>query len=121
MRVARHGEAGADHAETLYRVVDTAGQNIAWLEAEPVYRPHSPIAHPSRPYRPSDHRRPEIFQYRPNWELPGGIQKRLHLHARHIDMPHPDGGRLKVTAPLPPHMVQTFNLLGLDGATAEAA
>ena len=50
------------------------------------------------------------------WEFPGGIQKRLHLHARHIDVPHPDGGRLKVTAPLPPHMVQSWNLLGFDAS-----
>ncbi|MCB0057238.1 MAG: hypothetical protein KDE45_09440, partial [Caldilineaceae bacterium] len=54
-----------------------------------------------------------------NWELPGGIQNRLHLHARRIIIPHPDGGRIDVTAPLPPHMVQTFNLLGLDETTAE--
>jgi 23S rRNA pseudouridine955/2504/2580 synthase len=38
----------------------------------------------------------------------------LHLHARQIDIPHPSGGRLKVTAPLSPHMVQSWNLLGFD-------
>ena len=49
-----------------------------------------------------------------NWELPGGIQNKLHLHARRIRIAHPDGGTLDVTAPLPPHMVQTWNLLGFD-------
>ena len=45
---------------------------------------------------------------------PGGIQNKLHLHARRIRIAHPDGGTLDVTAPLPPHMVQTWNLLGFD-------
>ena len=44
----------------------------------------------------------------------GDIADKLHLHARQIDIARPDGGRLNVTAPLPPHMVQSFNLLGLD-------
>ncbi|MGO8658302.1 RluA family pseudouridine synthase, partial [Rhizobium ruizarguesonis] len=38
---------------------------------------------------------------------------------RHIDIPHPSGGRLRISAPLPSHMVQTWNLLGLDLASAE--
>ena len=49
-----------------------------------------------------------------NWELPGGMQNRLHLLARRIVMPHPRGGVIDVTAPLPPHMQQSWNLLGLD-------
>ncbi len=35
MRVCKHGEEGADHAVTYYRVIDTAAQNLAWLEMEP--------------------------------------------------------------------------------------
>ena len=50
-----------------------------------------------------------------NWELPGGIQNRLHLLARRIVIPHPRTGKpIDVTAPLPPHMQQSFNLLGFD-------
>jgi len=29
-------------------------------------------------------------------------------------LPHPKGGTLDVTAPLPPHMKKTFDLLGFD-------
>jgi 23S rRNA pseudouridine955/2504/2580 synthase len=29
-------------------------------------------------------------------------------------MPHPDGGVIDVTAPLPAHMLQSWNLLGFD-------
>ena len=53
------------------------------------------------------------------WEFPGGMQKKLHLHARRIVIPHPDGGVINVTAPLPPHMVQSWNLLGFDEADAD--
>ena len=35
--------------------------------------------------------------------------------ARRIVIPHPRTGKpVDVTAPLPPHMLQSFNLLGLD-------
>ena len=57
---------------------------------------------------------PKYFEADSNWSFPGGVQNRLHLHARRIDIPHPSGGRLRVTAPLPPHMVQTWNLFGFD-------
>jgi len=119
MRVARHGEDGADHAISYYRVVETAAQNLAWLEMEPYTgRTHQLRVHALHIGHPiiGD---PKYFIEDHNWDFPGGIQKRLHLHARKIDIPHPDGGRLKVTAPLPPHMVQSWNLLGLDLAGAE--
>ena len=35
MRIARHGEEGADHALSHYRVIDQVAQNFAWLEMEP--------------------------------------------------------------------------------------
>jgi 23S rRNA pseudouridine955/2504/2580 synthase len=44
----------------------------------------------------------------------GEIADKLHLHARSIDIAHPDGGRLSVTAPLPEHMLKTWRLLGFD-------
>ena len=56
-----------------------------------------------------------------NWELPGGIQNRLHLLARRIVLPHPKGGTLDVTAPLPPHMQQSFAVLGFDERSGEEA
>ena len=47
----------------------------------------------------------------------GELQDRLHLHARSIDIAHPEGGRLRVTAPLPPHMVHAWRLFGFDAAS----
>ncbi|HSO48099.1 MAG TPA: RluA family pseudouridine synthase [Rhizobiaceae bacterium] len=118
MRVAKHGEPDADHSETHYRIVDIAAQNLSWLELKPVTgRTHQLRVHTAHIGHPiiGD---PKYFNIE-NWEFPGGIQKRLHLHARRIVIPHPDGGLLDVTAPLPPHMEQTFNLLGLDERTAD--
>ncbi|MBP1851093.1 RluA family pseudouridine synthase [Rhizobium halophytocola] len=114
MRIARHGEEGADHAISYYRVLETAAQTMAWLEMQPYTgRTHQLRIHALHLGHPiiGD---PKYYIEDHNWEFPGGIQKRLHLHARHIDIPHPNGGRLKVTAPLPPHMVQSWNLLGFD-------
>lgn len=120
VRVAQHGEAGADHAVSHYRVVETAGTALSWLEMEPYTgRTHQLRVHAAHIGCPiiGD---PKYFEADQNWEFPGGIQNRLHLHARRIVIPHPDGGTIDVTAPLPPHMVQSWNLLGFDEATAEA-
>ena len=114
MRIAKHGEPDADHAVSYYRVVETAANQLSWLEMEPYTgRTHQLRVHALHIGHPiiGD---PKYFEDDPNWEFPGGMQKKLHLHARHIDIPHPDGGRLKVTAPLPQHMVQSWNLLGFD-------
>jgi 23S rRNA pseudouridine955/2504/2580 synthase len=113
MRIARHGEEGASHAVTYYAVVDTAARELAWLSLKPVTgRTHQLRAHMAHIGHPivGD---PKYFS-KENWQLPGGMQNRLHLLARRIAVPHPRGGVIDVTAPLPPHMQQSWNLLGLD-------
>ena len=113
MRIARHGEEGASHAVTYYAVVDTAAQQLAFVSLKPVTgRTHQLRAHMAHIGHPiiGD---PKYFN-KENWELPGGLQNRLHLLARRIAVPHPRGGVIDVTAPLPPHMQQSFNLLGFD-------
>ena len=115
MRVAKHGEDGASHAVTYYAVVETAGPQLSWISLKPVTgRTHQLRAHMAHIDHPivGD---PKYF-VRENWELPGGMQNRLHLLARRIVVPHPRGGVIDATAPLPPHMAQTWNLLGLDAA-----
>jgi 23S rRNA pseudouridine955/2504/2580 synthase len=113
MRIARHGEEGASHAVTYYAVVETAARQLAWLSLKPVTgRTHQLRAHAAHIGHPivGD---PKYFS-KENWDLPGGLQNRLHLLARRIVVPHPRGGTIDVTAPLPPHMVQSWNLLGFD-------
>jgi 23S rRNA pseudouridine955/2504/2580 synthase len=113
MRIAAHGEKGASHAVTYYAVVETSAQKLAWLSLKPVTgRTHQLRAHMDHIGHPiiGD---PKYFR-KENWQLPGGIQDRLHLLARRIVVPHPRGGTIDVSAPLPPHMQQTWNLLGFD-------
>ena len=113
MRIAAHGDEGASHAVTYYAVVETSAQKLAWLSLKPVTgRTHQLRAHMAHIGHPivGD---PKYFS-KENWELPGGMQKRLHLLARRIAVPHPRGGVVDITAPLPPHMQQSWNLLGLD-------
>jgi 23S rRNA pseudouridine955/2504/2580 synthase len=113
VRVARHGEEGASHAVTYYAVVDTAARQLAWLSLKPVTgRTHQLRAHMAHIRHPivGD---PKYFD-KENWELPGGMQNRLHLLARRIVVPHPRGGTIDVTAPLPPHMQQSWSLIGFD-------
>ncbi|MBK3405168.1 RluA family pseudouridine synthase [Methylorubrum populi] len=116
MRVAKHGDEGASHALTYYATVDQAAQKLAWLSLKPVTgRTHQLRAHAAHIGHPivGD---PKYFDVE-NWELPGGIQNRLHLLARRIVIPHPRSGQpIDVSAPLPPHMAQSWNLLGFDAA-----
>ena len=113
MRIAHHGDRGADHALTLYNVIETAGRGLTWVTLRPVTgRTHQLRAHCNHIGHPiiGD---PKYFDVE-NWDIPGGIQHRLHLHARRLLIPHPSGGQIDVTAPLPQHMQQSWNLLGFS-------
>jgi 23S rRNA pseudouridine955/2504/2580 synthase len=55
-----------------------------------------------------------------NWTAPEELGQGLHLHARRISLPLPGKNRLDVTAPLPPHMLQTFDALGFDSERFDA-
>jgi 23S rRNA pseudouridine955/2504/2580 synthase len=120
MRVAKHGEAGADHAVTLYALADQAGQKASFVVMRPITgRTHQLRAHGAHIGHPilGD---PKYFDIE-NWELPGGLQNRLHLLARRIVVPHPKGGVIDVSAPLPQHMQQTFAVLGFDERSGDEA
>jgi 23S rRNA pseudouridine955/2504/2580 synthase len=118
MRIAKHGEKGAEHAVTNYAVADQAGQKVSFLVMRPITgRTHQLRAHAAHIGHPivGD---PKYFDIE-NWELPGGIQNRLHLLARRIVIPHPKGGTLDVSAPLPQHMQQSFAVLGFDARSGD--
>ena len=115
MRIAKHGEKDAVHAVTYYAVVETAAQKLAWISLKPVTgRTHQLRAHMAHVGNPiiGD---PKYFNIE-NYEFPGGIENKLHLLARRIAVPHPRGGTIDISAPLPPHMQQSWNLLGFDAS-----
>lgn len=119
MRVLRDRVKDADHAVTLYSAMEWVGQNLCWVSLRPITgRMHQLRAHMDYLGYPIIGDK-KYFSVQ-NWEVPGGIQQKLHLHARRLIIPHPDGGTIDVTAPLPPHMVQSWNLLGFDENTYDA-
>jgi 23S rRNA pseudouridine955/2504/2580 synthase len=127
MRVAKHGEADAQHSLTYYATVDRVPSRLAWLSMKPITgRTHQLRAHaeaighpiigdPKYGTRPAnDPRRNDPLR-----DIPTGIERKLHLLARRLVLPHPRGGTLDVTAPLPPHMAASFALLGFDPTTPD--
>ncbi|MEM8665737.1 MAG: RluA family pseudouridine synthase, partial [Pseudomonadota bacterium] len=102
----------AQRATTLYDLLDRAGQ-LSLMEFHPVTgRTHQLRVHAAHLGIPilGD---PKYFNIE-NWAFPGGLQNRLHLHARRIVAPHPGGGMLDITAPPSPHFAQALSVLGLS-------
>jgi 23S rRNA pseudouridine955/2504/2580 synthase len=104
-------EEDGQNALTWFRVVDNLGKKAAWLEMEPrTGRTHQLRVHATLLETPiqGDGKYGGVDAYLDGVE----ISRKLHLHARAIRMPHPAGGELFAIAPMPPHMSETFKLLG---------
>jgi 23S rRNA pseudouridine955/2504/2580 synthase len=112
MTPAEDDDEGAKSATTHYAVIGTAADEYAWVALRPVTgRTHQIRAHLAAIGTPivGD------FKYGgTDAKGKGAIADKLHLHARSIDIARPDGGRLQVTAPLSPHMLKSWQLLGFD-------
>ncbi|MDD3444519.1 MAG: RluA family pseudouridine synthase [Zavarzinia sp.] len=107
----------AKRAVTYYTVVEQAGGRVAWLALRPLTgRTHQLRAHAAFLGTPivgdGKYGGAEAF-------LTGGVSRKLHLHARSLDIAHPDGGRLRVEAALPGHMAESFRLLGFDATAGD--
>ena len=123
MRIAKHGEEDAQHSLTYYAVVDKVAPRLSWISMKPVTgRTHQLRAHAEAIGNPmigdpkyhgnlpaNDPRRSDPLR-----AVPAEVERKLHLVARRLVLPHPKGGTLDVTAPLPPHMKKTFDLFGFD-------
>ena len=108
---AEEGEEGA-HAITDFRVVDNARKHVSWLEMHPL----TGRTHQLRVHAAAALKCPILGdgKYGGAAAHLEGMSNLLHLHARSIELPHPEGGTLSVSAPLPPHMNESFAFLGFD-------
>ncbi|PHR91373.1 MAG: RNA pseudouridine synthase [Robiginitomaculum sp.] len=114
MAAVRHGTEGAKHARTLYQLPAEAGKRAAWVVMQPLTgRKHQLRLHMELLGTPlvGD------TKYTTAREFPGGLKEVLHLHARSLTLPHPDGSEIHIEAQLPSHMKRAFELLGFDENT----
>jgi 23S rRNA pseudouridine955/2504/2580 synthase len=121
MRIAKHGDEDAQHSVTYYTIVDKLAPRLAWLSMKPITgRTHQLRAHaeaighpiigdPKYSGNPRDPRRHDPLR-----AVPENVEHKLHLLARRLVLPHPRGGTLDVTAPLPEHMQKSFEMFGFD-------
>jgi 23S rRNA pseudouridine955/2504/2580 synthase len=122
--IADRTDKEAARAITDYRTLDHAGQKLAWLELRPLtgrthqLRVHcvaigAPILGDVKYARPDQN---NAFS-----ATVEGLSNELHLHARALLLPHPAGGTLLVEADLPPHIAQTFRMLGFHAPASRPA
>jgi len=111
---AEKGDSQASRALTEYKILDYAGKKFAWAEMRPLTgRMHQLRAHALALGTPI------LGDAAYGAAFADGFAPQLHLHARRLTIPHPDGGTLTVEAPLPPHMKQAFEHLGFTANEAK--
>lgn len=106
-------DVAGDSAVTAYRVVDRTGRQAAWLALEPLTgRTHQLRVHCGALGTPilGDGKYGGDAAH-----IAGsGLDRRLHLLAHCIRLPHPTGGEVTVRAPMPGFMVETWKYLGFS-------
>lgn len=117
VRVCGAEEEGAMAARTLYRTL-SAGDQAALIEARPqtgrMHQIRVHLAHIRRPIAGD-------VRYGGALMLAGAPVPRLMLHAGALEFPHPAGGRLKLTAPIPPDFAHILEITGLSAPEPSAA
>jgi 23S rRNA pseudouridine955/2504/2580 synthase len=115
---AEKDEEGAAFAITDFTVRDAAARKLSWLELSPLTgRTHQLRVHCAAMGTPILGDR----MYGGETARIEGFAETLHLHARRLVLPHPQGGTLHLEADLPPHMRDTFARLGFHAPSAAAA
>jgi 23S rRNA pseudouridine955/2504/2580 synthase len=112
---------GARRATSDFAVIKSAAGRTSWVALRPITgRTHQLRAHMAEIGHPivGDGKYGTNRQTNEGdgWgaQLGGEVSRKLHLHARALDIPHPadPDRRLRLTAPLPEHMARTWSLLG---------
>lgn len=118
MRASAAGEEDDEQrAVTHYSVIDKAEADAAaWVSLKPVtgrqHQLRAHMAHIGTPILGDE-------KYGGLDNMPDGMPRKLHLHARRIVFPHPRDGIIDISAPMPDHMLASFKLFGFDAARFE--
>ncbi len=111
LELVQTGVDGAQKAVTRYRTIARAGKVSAWLALQPLSgRTHQLRVHCAAIDCPilGD---PKYGGQKARLD---GAPSALMLHARELDLPHPDGGRLILEAPLSDGMKAGFAWIGFE-------
>lgn len=111
-------EDNGQPAKSRYRVIERAGNRCAWVELQPYTgRTHQLRVHMAAIGHPivgdGKYGGRDAF-------LTGAISRKMHLHARRLKIPHPDGGSVEFVAGLPDHFADSLEQLGFDLALGDA-
>lgn len=105
-------EEDGKKAVTYYRTIERFGKRAAWLAMMPqTGRMHQLRVHAAEMGTPI------VGDGKYGGDrgmVTGAVSRKLHLHARAIEIPHPRGGHLRVVAPMPAHMRATWKMFELD-------
>lgn len=100
-----------DKAISVYEVIDNAGKRASWLALSPL----TGRTHQLRVHLTEVLKTPILGDDKYGKKALSDMGKGLHLHARAIEIRNPKSGKLvQVVAELPPHMKETFRLLGFE-------
>ncbi|WP_193188620.1 RluA family pseudouridine synthase [Nisaea sediminum] len=100
-------------AQTDYEVVEQLAKRVAWVALSPVTgRTHQLRVHMM------ERRTPIVgdgkYGGQEAFLVAEGLSRKLHLHAREVQVTRPNGHVLRVTAPLPEHMLKAWQFFGFD-------
>ncbi len=110
-------EENGQTACTRYRVIERAGNTAAYVELQPLTgRTHQLRVHMAAIGHPivGDGKYGGKAAF-----LTGSISRKLHLHARHLRIDQPAGGKLDVSADLPHHFAESLDSLGFSEAAGD--
>ena len=119
VRVAKPRRGGRRPRRVLLSRGRAGGTDPVLAGDGALYRPHPPAARPRRrkSAAPSSAIR-NISRPTPTGIFPAASRTGCISTRAASSIPHPDRGTIDVTAPLPPHMRQSWNLIGFDEASA---